>query len=424
MSGTYQLGYHKPMSIPDTLPLHRRQWLVLAFGVLGLTTSVTMLVFYLPLVLSQITDSELAIGFAVGVEGVVALTIPLIIGQASDETWNRFGRRVPYLMGATPFVIAGLVAAAVADSYWLIVAAVLLFFIGYYTYYTAYQALYPDTLPSREYGRAWSLQNVFQGLGVALALIGGGGLIGLSLQAPFYAAAGLFLAVTIGTVYWVKEQKRRKAQERHRFYQAFPILLRRIRTDSNLRRFLPAHFAWEFSLAAIRAFVILYLLKGLGLEQGELVGVLSIVVMAYLIAALVNGTIIDRFDPRNYTAWVVSLFACIMLVTGLTDDRIILQALVPFGVFAGAATLMLSYPILLRVTPVDRRGEYTGYYQANRGLALLLGTTGTGALIQFFGHYFPQTDGYQVLWLVTAAVTFLSLPFLLSLTSEGKARAK
>lgn len=423
MSVSSRLGYHSRMSRTD-LPAHRRRWLVLAFGVLGLTTSVTLLVFYLPLVLLDVTGSNLAIGAALGVEGLIALTVPLIVGQASDETWNRFGRRIPYLLAALPAVLAGLVAVTVADSYWLIVAAVAVYFVGYYTYYTAYQSLYPDMLDSSEYGRAWALQNLFQGLGVTLALLGGGALIGWSLDAPFYAAAGLFLLVTLCTAWWVREPRRAKTTERHRFYQAYGTFFRRIRSDANLRRFLPAHFAWEFSLAAIRAFVILYLLKGLGLTQGELVGVLSVVVLAYLVAALVNGTIIDRHDPRNYTAWVVALFASVMLVTGLTDDRIVLQALLPFGVFAGAATLMLSYPILLRVTPADRRGEYTGYYQANRGLALVLGTTAVGALIELFGGYFPQTDGYQVLWLVTAAVTFASLPFLLSLTSDGKARAK
>lgn len=409
---------------PTNLPIHRRRWLLLAFGVLGLTTSVTMLVFYLPLVLLEVTGSTLAIGAALGVEGLIALAVPLIVGQASDETWNRLGRRIPYMLAALPAVLAGLIAVTVADSYWLIVAAVTVYFIGYYTYYTAYQSLYPDLLDSREYGRAWSIQNLFQGLGVTLALLGGGALIGWSLDAPFYAAAGLFLLVTVVTVWWVRETKRRRAAERHHFYQAFPTFARRIRTDPNLRRFLPAHFAWEFSLAAIRAFVILYLLKGLGLTQSELVGALSVVVLSYLVAALVNGRIIDRHDPRNYTAWVVVLFAGIMLTAGLTTDRIVLQTLLPFGVFAGAATLMLSYPILLRVTPDGRRGEYTGYYQANRGLALLLGTTGVGALIHLLGGYFPETDGYQVLWLTTAMVTFLSLPFLLSLTSGGKARAE
>ncbi len=404
-------------------PELRRLWLTLGFGVMGLTTAATMLVFYLPVVLRQLTDSDLAIGFAVGVEGLIALTVPLLVGQASDATWNRFGRRIPYLLAGAPLVAAGLVAASLADSYWLIVAAVATFFVGYYVYYTAYQALYPDTLPSEEYGRAWAVQSLFQGVAVGLALIGGGALIGFSLKGPFIGAAVFFLAVTAVTVALVREHKGRVAKIHHHFYSAFGTFLGRIRRDGDLRLFLTAHFCWEYALAAIRAFVILYLLSGLGVGDDALVWILSLVVVTYLVAALVSGAIIDKFDPRSYTTWVVSVFAAIMLATGLSTDAGLLSFLLPFGVFTGAATLMLSYPILLRVTPPARRGEYTGYYQANRGLALILGTTVTGAFIDRFGGAFPQTDGYQVLWLVTGTVVLISVPPLLALTSGGKAKA-
>lgn len=403
-------------------PQLRRQWLTLGFGVMGLTTAATMLVFYLPVVLSQLTGSQLAIGFAVGVEGLIALTVPLLIGQASDQTWNRFGRRIPYLLAGAPLVVAGLVTAALVDSYWLIVAAVAVFFIGYYIYYTAYQSLYPDTLPSSEYGRAWAVQSIFQGFAVALALLGGGALIGVSLKGPFIGAAVFFLVIAALTVWLVREHKSRVVRTHHHLYSAFGAFVRRIRTDRNLRLFLVAHFCWEYSLAAIRAFVILYLLSGLGIGGDLLVWILSLAVITYLIAAVVSGAIIDRFDPRNYTTWVVLGFATVMLVAGLSTDRQVLSFLLPFGVFAGAATLMLSYPILLRVTPPSRRGEYTGYYQANRGLALILGTTVTGALIDRFGAAFPETDGYQMLWIATAAIVFLSVPPLLALTSGGKAK--
>jgi MFS family permease len=417
-------GYHKAMI--HRPHLHRvelrRQWLILGFGVMGLTAAATMLVFYLPVVLSRLTHSEFLIGFAVGVEGLIALTVPLLIGQASDHTWNRFGRRIPYLLAGAPLVIAGLVVASLVNSYWLIVAAVAAFFIGYYIYYTAYQALYPDTLPSSEYGRAWAIQSIFQGIAVGLALIGGGALIGFSLKGPFIGAAIFFLVITIITVALVREHKRKVAKTHHHFYSAFGTFVRRIKGDGNLRLFLAAHFCWEYALAAIRAFVILYLLKGLGIGDDLLVWILSLVVVTYLVAALVSGAIIDRFDPRNYTAWVVIVFAIVMLVTGLSTDMQVLSFLLPFGVFTGAATLMLSYPILLRVTPPERRGEYTGYYQANRGLALLLGTTITGAFIDKFGHAFPQTDGYQVLWIVTGVVVLLSVPPLLALTAGGKAK--
>jgi MFS family permease len=398
----------------------KRQWVVLGVAVLGLTTTATVLTFFLPLVLNQITSSQLAIGFAVGIEGVAALTVPLLIGRASDQTRHRFGRRIPYMIAATPLIVAGLVLVGLLHSYWALVGAVFIFFVGYYAYYTAYQALYPDLLPPDQYGRAWAYQSVFQGAGVAIALLGGGALTSGGLSLTFYLAAGFFVVVALTTFFTIREPARPTAPMSAALLKALPHFLGRIREDRNLRLFLPAHFCWEFTLAAIRAFVILYLVKGLGFSHGQIVPILGGVIVIYLIASLVSGYIADHFDPRHYTVWVIALYAVGQLVTGLTTNEHVLLASFPFGMFAGAAIMMLSYPILLRMTPADRRGEYTGYYQFNRGLALLLGTSLTGLCIDRFGHYFPGSGGFQVLWLVTGAVTALSIPFYLAITGKSQ----
>ncbi|MEX2209953.1 MAG: MFS transporter [Patescibacteria group bacterium] len=391
----------------------RRQWLVLGIAVLGLNASVTVLAFYLPVVLSRLTESQAAVGFGVGIEGLVALTIPLIIGRASD----RRGKRLPYMLAATPLIIAGLLGVAILDSYWPLVAAVTLYFIGYYAYYTAYQSLYPDLLPAKEYGRAWSVLNVFQGIGVGLALVGGGALLAISDSAPFLGAAGVLLVTTALAALLIRE--RRPGHLGMKRLGTLRTLAHHLRTDVHLRLFLPAHFGWEFSLAAIRAFVLLYLLRGLGIGEAALVGILGVVLLAYLVAAVTSGNIIDRFDPRRYTTGVILLFTAAMFTLGLTTDETVLRAILPFGVFSGAAVLMLAYPILLQVTPPNRHGEYTGYYQANRGLALIAGTVGTGWLIDRFGGAFPATDGYQVLWLTAGTVVLLTVPFFWRLTRRS-----
>lgn len=393
-----------------------RQWTILGIAVIGLTTATTVLAFFLPIILNTLTDSRLLIGLAGSVEGIAALTIPLIIGPASDRTWNRFGRRLPYMLAATPLVFLGLATIALLQNYWLILGAVGAFFVGYYVYYTAYQALYPDLLPDDEYGRAWGYQSLFQGAGVALALLGGGALLSVSLGAPFLVAAVVFVFVAILSMRLITEDQHRNTKSDVPLLRALPYFVKRLRADRNLRFFLAAHLCWEFTLAAIRAFVILYLVRGLGLSVGELLPVLVVTILAYLIAAVVSGQIADRFDPRRYTAGMVILYGASALVLGLVQNQTVLKAILPFGMFAGAAVLMLAYPILLKVTPPDRHGEYTGYYQFNRGIALVLGGLTTGGAIDIFGRYFQGTSGYAVLWLVVGAAALLSLPFYLLLT--------
>ncbi len=385
----------------------------------GLTASVTLLGFFLPLVLDQITDSQLAIGAALGVEGLVAVSIPLWVGQSSDQTWNRFGRRVPYLLLGAPLVVLGLVGVAWLSSYWLLLAAIAVYFIGYYTYYTAYQALYPDTLADNQYGRAWAIQSVFQGAAAAAALLLGGSLLAAPRWVPFIAVATVFLVVAAITIPLIKERRTSHAEVKLKARSALPNFIRRLRADRNLRWFLPAHFCWEYTLAAIRTFVMLYLITGLGLNTTALLPALVIIILAYLIAAVVSGEIADKHDPRRYLSLMIIVYAAAALTLGLVTNLQILRTLLPVGVFAGAAVLMLAYPVLLRITPAERRGEYTGYYQFNRGLALIFGSALTGWLIDRFGYAFPATDGYQVLWLVVSAVCIISLFFFLQMSSRA-----
>ena len=89
--------------------------------------------------------------------------------------------------------------------------------------------------------------------------------------------------VALATALLVKERPTRVPAAHLRVGQAFGDFVRRLRADPNLRLFMTAHFCWEFSLAAIRAFVILYLLHGLDVRPLTLVKILIIVVLAYLV---------------------------------------------------------------------------------------------------------------------------------------------
>ena len=372
---------------------------------MGLTASVTVLALFLPLIVADLTTSDLAVGFAIGVEGLAALTVPVLVGRSSD----RSGNRTPYLLVATPLVAGGLLAVSLATTYWMIVAAVGVYFVGYSAYYTVYQALYPDTLPEHEYGRAWAYQSIFQGLAVGLALVGGGALFQAYRGTAFVVSAAVFVAIAIGTILAVSGKGLARGGSRSPL-SAAAGLIRSVQRDSTLRTFLATHFLWEFTLAAIRAFVLLYLLKGLGLDLVKLLPLLAAVVAIYLVASLTSGQVTDTGNLRRYASAMIIAYGAAMLTAGLTTAPAALGILFPFGMFGGAAILMLAYPVLLKATDRDHRVEYTAYYQANRGLALLLGTSLTGLAIDSFGQHFPASHGYQVLWLVGAVAALASLP--------------
>src|ERR671929_193217 len=103
------------------------------------------------------------------------------------------GGRLPFLIVATPVVVAGLVGMSLVSSVAALAAAALVFFIGYFLAYEPYRALYPDAVGEEVAGRAQGTQAVWRGAGTGVALVSGGLLLGLGRGAPFLVGAGLFV---------------------------------------------------------------------------------------------------------------------------------------------------------------------------------------------------------------------------------------
>ena len=100
-------------------PLRGREKRVLAL--LGLPTltlalAITVITTYVPKLASRFTGSTTVIGLIVGAEGFVALFVPLIAGAWSDRIDTRVGRRLPFLIAATPPLVAALALVGFMNS--------------------------------------------------------------------------------------------------------------------------------------------------------------------------------------------------------------------------------------------------------------------------------------------------------------------
>ena len=122
-----------------------------------------------------------AIGLAVSVGGLFAMTVPPIVGRLSDRSRPRFGRRRPIMIGATLLTLPGLLVLATANSYPQIVVgyAIVQFFFN--AAGAAYAGIIPDVVPAQDFGAASGF------LATMVQLGSGGGLVAntlLSGRAP------------------------------------------------------------------------------------------------------------------------------------------------------------------------------------------------------------------------------------------------
>jgi len=285
---------------------------LLAVPTLGFALAATTVGTYLPVLVSDGTGSATAIAALIAVEGVLALFLPVVVGERSDRLRTRIGGRLPFVLTGVPVVAVTLVLLGFQDSPLPALAIVIVLFAAYYVAYEPYRALYPDLVPRPEVGRSQSAQAVARGVGTALALVGGGLLLALDETAPFLAASGVLLATT-GAFIWALLGRGYALQQEPagaiRARAAFGEVRRLLGELPGLRAFVAANALWEAALGAIRTFVVLWVTAGLGLSLLASAGVIGAAGVCVLAGAALAGVLAERFGtggwcgrPRSPTA--------------------------------------------------------------------------------------------------------------------------
>jgi Na+/melibiose symporter-like transporter len=147
----------------DALSRNERR-LVLLLGVpsAGLSSYLTVLSTYLPLLARRFTSSTAIIGLLVGGEGLIAVLIAIWVGSFSDRTDTRLGRRLPFLIVTAPVAALALSLVPFAPSLPVMAVEVFFFYLAYFTYFAPYQALYPDLVSTGASGRAQGIHGGLQ----------------------------------------------------------------------------------------------------------------------------------------------------------------------------------------------------------------------------------------------------------------------
>src|SRR5229473_1003010 len=132
-----------------------------------------------------------AIGLAVSVGGLFAMTVPPIVGALSDRLSTRFGRRRPIMVGATLLALPGLLVLATAHSYGQIIVgyAIVQFFFN--AAGAAFAGIIPDVVPAQDFGRASGF------LATMVQLGSGAGLFANTLFASAHQDRWIYLAFAV-----------------------------------------------------------------------------------------------------------------------------------------------------------------------------------------------------------------------------------
>lgn len=380
---------------------------VLGYGAMG------GMIRYFGILVQMHTDSKLMIGLALSVGSLVAIFANPYIGSRSDRTWNRFGRRRPYILFSVPACAATIALLSFAPTYWALIGGLMCIALFNSFGIMPLYAIIPDSIASDEMGRVISLFMVVAGIGGMVVLAIGEGLWRYNYHLVFIASALFLILFSIPAAISLTE-KEPTAEElalTSQPRQSVIEYLRNILGHRSMVIFFAGNFFRQLSYAVAIHFMLLFAKEDLLIG----VGVASIAVLIQqvtrMLATPVAGVAADRF-PRKILL-VSSLF--VVSVGTLTGYFLVkdVTTFIFLIVFLGLGEAMMGISaasLIMDLLPKGRSGEFLGLNSIMQAIPSVIGALSGGIISEVMGHY-------RAFLLIYTAGMVLSALFILRIES-------
>ena len=329
------------------------------------------------------------------------------VGARSDRTWNRFGRRKPWILLGLPIAVAGFILLPFAPTALAIAAFILITNFGMALFRSPTVAWLGDLFLPDDRSKANGIINLMGGIGSLIAFLGGGLLFNnFGRAAPFIAGAVLMVAALAVALLGVRES-REAAEASAEAGSSVRASLRAVagQSDRSGLYVLIGILFWFIAFNALEAGLSSFAVFTLGIAPGTAAIYAAAISLSFLIFAWPAGVAGTRYGRRG------------VILIGLTGLTILFA--VAYFLIQGAATFILilvlaglfwamvnvnSLPLVYDFGDERQIGAYTGLYYFSSQLAAVLGPTLGGVLVDVLGN--------QYRWLFLFSAAFMALAWL------------
>ncbi|MBN2116519.1 MAG: MFS transporter [Anaerolineales bacterium] len=340
-------------------------------------------------------------------DNILNMIIAPWIGTKSDQTWNRFGRRKPYILLGAPIALLAFVFVPVAQSVLAVAAFIFITNFGMALFRAPTVAWLGDLFSAEERSKANGVINLMGGVGALLAYFGGGILFNqFGRAAPFIAGAAATAIALLVVLIFVKEPPSINAMEKEQqnnLLQNVKILF--AKPDKSALFVLLSILLWFMGFSAFDTGLSSFAVFTLGMKAGTAsiyAGTMTIFFLLFAVPAGLLGTRWGR--EKTIRIGLIGLVLSALLGFFIVQEAIRLVVLL---LFAGAFWAMVnvnSLPLVYDHGDEKQIGAYTGLYYFSSQLAAVLGPTLLGIVVEAMGNQ------YRWLWLF--ATVFMALAFM------------
>ncbi len=341
-------------------------------------------------------------------DNLVNIFIQPWVGARSDRTWNRFGRRKPWIMLGLPIAVVGFVLLPFAQTALALAAFILITNFGMALFRSPTVAWLGDLFPAEDRSKANGIINLMGGVGGLLAFLGGGYLFNnYGREAPFIAGA-ILMIVALGIALWrVREpeilrddaiEKQQPLMESLR--QAFGKEHR-----GGLFYILLGILLWFIGFNALEAGLSSFAVFTLGIAPGSAAIYSASITLSLIIFALPAGLLGTKFGRRGVIlVGLTGLVIILGVAYFVVQNAITFIVVLALGGIFWAMVNVNSLPMVYDFGDERQIGAFTGLYYFSSQLAAVLGPTLGGVVVESMGS--------QYRWLFPFSAFFMALAWL------------
>ncbi len=342
------------------------------------------------------------VGLWMAMDNLIGVFIQPIMGNVSDNTRTKFGRRIPYLIVGIPlasifFVMISTINSS-QDPMWLLLFWMFFFNISMASYRSQAVALMPDFVEPANRSKGNAVINFMGGIGALIAYVFNLVLVPISLFVAFLAVAIIMVLSLVVVVFTVKESESysyksileseniQDKKEKIKLIESIKDILSE--DDKSTLFMLLAIFSWFVGYQALEALFTVYVTDVLLLERSVAGFLLIFVALAFLLTAVPAGILGSRIGRRTtikigLVLWIVALFL------GFAVQTQMVLTIILFIAGVGWALINInSIVIVWEMAPTERKiGTYTGVYYFFSFLAAILGPFMVGSLVDILGGF-------------------------------------
>ena len=350
-----------------------------------------------PALLREHVSSAAVVGLCMGMDNLLGIFIQPWIGNRSDNTRTRWGRRIPYLAVGMPLAALLFLLLPWTTSLPTLLAVMVLYAVVANSTRPLAESLVPDFIAPERRGRANAAVKIATSLTIIIASLISLFVVDDHPRLAFVIPAVIMLLAT--GVLLAKVRDSRSSAYRAAVAEdanagpaevrvPFRRVITELVTDRDRRRLLLLLTVFLFGGAwfASRSLITPYGMEVLGLTRGEAGGLTLPSGVAFLLAAYPAALAAERFGRLRTIAVGMAVFA-VALAAGTVVQTSTGTVVVFCLAAAGAACFSINAAVVLwNLAPSSRvLGAYTGLYTVTWYLGGFAGPALIGAVVDLTG---------------------------------------